>query len=323
MDLQDLLTAFDVRFVNDNMSVKASRAQQRRVQDIRPVSRGNDDNAFIDAESIHLYKQLVQGLFPLVMAAAKTGAPLSANRIDFIYEHDARCIFFGLLKQIAHAGSPYAHEHFHEIRTADGEKRHARLAGHRSGQQRLAGSGRSKEQDALGNPGSQIVELLRVFQKFDDFLQFFLRFFGSGHFSESHLDFFLIVQLGAAFAERHHLAAPALGLLHDKEPHPDEQQHGQQRGEQRRPPRWLRRLFRFDVNLLLAQGIDQRRIVGRNQRKFLTIFQFAADCIVDYRYPIDLLILHLLQKSSIGHFCLGRRLGGIIVDNRYGNNDDQ
>src|SRR5260221_12782441 len=44
---------------------------------------------------------------------------LTAYRIDFIHEDDARAVPFGLVKQVAHAACAHAHEHLHEFRTAD------------------------------------------------------------------------------------------------------------------------------------------------------------------------------------------------------------
>ena len=67
-----------------------------------------------------------------------------------------------LLEQVAHARRAHADEHLHELRAADGEERHARLAGDRLGEQRLAGAGRADEQDALRHPRAEPAVALRV-----------------------------------------------------------------------------------------------------------------------------------------------------------------
>ena len=79
----------------------------------------------------------------------------------------------------------------------------------------------------------------------------------------------------------------------------------------------------LDINFLFTQSINQRGVIGRNQRKFLTIFQFTANRVVHDSNLIDLLIFDLFQKRGIGHFGLGRRFCRIIVDNGYRDDDDQ
>ncbi len=148
-----------------------------------------------------------------------------------------------------------------------------------------------------------------MLEEFDNFLQFFLGFFRPGHIGEGDFDFFLIMQFGAAFAERHDFAAATLRLLHDKEPNTNQQQHRQQRRKQRCPPRRLRRQFGLDIDFLFPQDIDQSRVVGRNQGEFLTILKFAANRVFHDCYPIDLLILDLFQERGVGHLGLGRGLG--------------
>ncbi len=56
-----------------------------------------------------------------------------------------------LLEEVAHPRRAYAHEELDELRPADGEERHAGLAGDGAGQQRLAGPGRADQEHALGH----------------------------------------------------------------------------------------------------------------------------------------------------------------------------
>jgi len=46
VDLEDLLAAFDVGWVDRDAAVEATGAQQRRIEDIGSVGRGQDDDAF-------------------------------------------------------------------------------------------------------------------------------------------------------------------------------------------------------------------------------------------------------------------------------------
>ena len=72
MHLENLLTTLDIGIAYQDLTVEPARTQQRRVQNILAVGGGNDDDARIGAETVHLNQQLVEGLFPLVMTAAQT-----------------------------------------------------------------------------------------------------------------------------------------------------------------------------------------------------------------------------------------------------------
>ena len=98
MDVQDLPAALDVRQTHIDLAVKASRAQQRRVEDIHPVGGGQHHNAFVGTEAVHLHQQLVESLLTLVVAAAQTAAALAAHGVDLINKDDGRAILFGLGK---------------------------------------------------------------------------------------------------------------------------------------------------------------------------------------------------------------------------------
>src|SRR5471030_1141664 len=72
-----------------DMAVEAAGAQKRRVQHIEAVGGGDQDDAFIGLETVHLDQELVEGLFALVIAAAQAGAAMAADRVDFVDEDDA------------------------------------------------------------------------------------------------------------------------------------------------------------------------------------------------------------------------------------------
>jgi hypothetical protein len=88
--LQDLLATADIRQADDHLAVEASRAQQRGVEHVRAVGRGDDDHAVVGFEAVHLDQELVEGLLALVVAAAEAGAAMAAHGIDLVDEDDAR-----------------------------------------------------------------------------------------------------------------------------------------------------------------------------------------------------------------------------------------
>ncbi len=79
VNLQNALAPAHVRQVDRDLAIKAARAQQRRVQHIGPVRRGDDDDAFLRIEAVHLDQQRIERLLALVVAAAQA-VPAAAAR---------------------------------------------------------------------------------------------------------------------------------------------------------------------------------------------------------------------------------------------------
>ena len=74
MYLEDLLAASDVRKVHRELPVKSARAQQCRIEHVRPVGGSDNDYAILRVEAVHLNEQRVESLFALVVAAAEAVA---------------------------------------------------------------------------------------------------------------------------------------------------------------------------------------------------------------------------------------------------------
>src|SRR5215211_1666199 len=87
--LEDLLPALAVGAVDHDLAIEAARAEQRRVEDVRAVRGGDEDDVVLHLEAVHLHEQLVQRLLALVVAAAETGAAVAADRVDLVHEDDA------------------------------------------------------------------------------------------------------------------------------------------------------------------------------------------------------------------------------------------
>src|SRR5262249_31786883 len=66
---EDRLTALAIWSVDDHLAVKAAGAKQGRVQDLWPVGGRQHHDALLRVEAVHLDQELVQGLFPFIMAA--------------------------------------------------------------------------------------------------------------------------------------------------------------------------------------------------------------------------------------------------------------
>ena len=280
MDLEDLLAADDVGVRHDDLPVEAARPQQRRVEHVGPVGRGDQDHALVRLEPVHLDEQLVQGLLALVVAAAEPGAAMPADRVDLVDEDDAGRVLLALLEHVAHPAGADADKHLDEIRAGDREERHIRLAGDRARQQRLAGAGRADQQHALRDLAAEPLKFLRVLQVLDDLLEFLLRLVDAGDILEGDAADLLGQQPRAALAETHRPAAAALHLAHEEDPDADQQQHREprdQHAEQRRHVLVDRR--GGDPHALVDQPADQARIGRRVGAEGAAVGEMAGDVV--------------------------------------------
>ena len=199
--LENLLAAAQIRQRHHHLAVEPPGSQQRRIEHIGPVGGGDDDDPFVALKTVHFHQQLVQCLLALVVSAAQAGAPVAADRVDFIDKDDAWRVFLGLFEHIPNSGGADANEHLHEIRSRDGEKRHTRLAGNGLGQQGLAGSRQPDHQNAARNLAAEPLEFARIFEEVHQFDDLLLGFFHTGNIGERHLDLILTLQARPGFAE--------------------------------------------------------------------------------------------------------------------------
>ena len=244
MDLEDRDAALHVGAVEDDLAVEAARAKQRRVEDVGPVGGRDDDHVRVRVEPVHLDEDLVQGLLALVMGAAEARAALAADRVDLVDEDDARRVALGLVEQVADAAGADADEHLDELRAGDAEERDAGLTGDGSGHQRLAGSRRADQQHATRDPRTERVELLRVLQELDDFLELGLGLVDARDVGERDDRLVAEEHARAALAEAERLVVRALGLSHHEEDEPADDQDRQETRDQDADPAVVRCGFR-------------------------------------------------------------------------------
>ena len=176
---EDPLAAAHVGGIDHDLPVEAARPEQRRIEHVGPVGGRDEDDAVVRLEAVHLDQELVQRLLPLVVPAAEPGAAVPADRVDLVDEDDAGRVRLALLEEVAHPAGADAHEHLDEVRARHREEGTPGLAGHRLGEQRLAGARRAHQQRALGQPAAEPGELLRVLQELDDLLELDLGLVGA------------------------------------------------------------------------------------------------------------------------------------------------
>ena len=228
VDGEDALAALEVGTVDHDLAVEAAGTQQRRVEDVGPVGGGDQDDAGLGVEAVHLDQQLVQGLLALVVSTAEAGAAVAADRVDLVDEDDGGCVGLGLLEQVADPAGADTDEHLDEVGSGDRVERHAGLAGDGAGEQRLTGTGRAVEQHALGDLGADRLELRGVREELLDLVELLDRLVGAGDVGERGLRGVLADQLGLGLAEVHHPVAAALHRVHEEQQQADHQQDRQE-----------------------------------------------------------------------------------------------
>ncbi|MNF48606.1 hypothetical protein D3C84_298560 [compost metagenome] len=188
MHLEDLLTAADIGQADHHLAVEATRTQQRGIEHIRTVGRGDHDDAVIHLEAVHLHQQLVEGLLTLVVTTTQPGATMSTDGVDLVDEDDAGRVFLGLLEHVANAGRTHTDEHLDEVGAGNGEEGHLGFACNGLGQQGLTGTGRANHQHAARDTATQTLELARIAQELHQFADLFLGLVATGDVSEGGLD---------------------------------------------------------------------------------------------------------------------------------------
>src|SRR5436309_3272184 len=187
LKFQDTFPALHVGARHDHAPVEAAGTQERRVEDVGPVGGGDQNDALVGLEAVHLDEQLVQRLLALVVAAAEARPAVAADGVDLVDEDDAGGVLLPLHEEVAHAGGADADEHLDEVGARDGEEGHARLAGDGPGEERLAGAGRADQQHALRDAPAQPGDLPRVLQEGDDLLELLLGLVDPRHVVEGDL----------------------------------------------------------------------------------------------------------------------------------------
>ena len=278
VDLEDLLATDEIGIRDHDLPVEAAGAQQRRVQHVGPVGRGDDDDALVLLEAVHLDEQLVEGLLALVVAAAEARAAMASDRVDFVDEDDAGGVLLGLLEHVAHAACADADEHLDEVRAGNGEERHVGFTRNGSRGQGLAGARRPDQQNAARDAPAELLEFLRIAQELDDLLQILLGLVDAGHVLESDATLRLGEEFSFRLAETHGLAGPALHLPGHVDPQAEEQEDGQDaRNDRQEPIGAVGRRLGGDHHVLLEQRLDQRGVVRRVGLERAAVLHVAVD----------------------------------------------
>ena len=210
MHLQNTPPTTPIRTINHNLTIKPTRPQQRRIQNIRTIRSRNQNNIILQLKPIHLHQQLIQRLLTLIMPPTQTSPTMPPNRINLIHKHNTRRRLLRLLKQIPNTRRTHTHKHLHKIRTRNRKKRNPSLTSHSPRQQRLPRPRRPIQQHTLRNPSPQRLKLLRILQKLLNLMQLLNRLIRPSHIPKRHLRRIRRHPLRTRLPKTHHLRTTTL-----------------------------------------------------------------------------------------------------------------
>ncbi|MNQ60834.1 hypothetical protein D3C85_751330 [compost metagenome] len=328
MNLENLFATTDVRQTNYNLTVETARTQQRRVQNIGTVGRGNHDDAVIHLKAVHLNQQLVERLLALVVTTTHASTTMATDRIDFVDEDDAWSVFLGLLEHVANTAGTHADEHFDEVGAGNGEERYFGFAGDGLGDQGFTGTRRTHHQHTARNAATQALEFARIAQELDQFTDFFLGFVATGNVSQGRLHLIFGEQARLAFAEAHRPAlatGTALHLPHEEHEHGDDHQDREAGDQELGPDALLLRLLAFDHDVVVHEITDQTVVLNSrtNGLEAVAIRALAGNDIAVHGYALDLAILDLLDEVGIVEGLRLVRAGEVVHHRHQDSRDDQ
>src|SRR5574344_1923698 len=226
MDAENCFASLHIGAVHYNLTVKTTRAEKRRIKNVRTVRSRKHNESFFIVKAVHLNEKLVQRLFAFIITAEIVRTAFS-DGVYFINKDDTWSLFTRRLKQITHTACTYTYEHLNEIRTADTEERNAGFTCYCAGKKRFAGSGRSYKKDTFRNFSADIGVFFRLLEKVYNFYKFFLCFvnacnIGKTGFHIAFVDRFCTGLTGIEYAS--HAAAHAVPHLSENEKVHDQDQ---------------------------------------------------------------------------------------------------
>src|SRR5258708_6842168 len=183
---------------------------------------------------------------------------MAAHSVDFVDENNARRVLLALLEKVADAARAQTDKPLREVRTGDREERHIRRACNRPRQQSLYRARRSDQQHALRNAAAQLLELLRILQKLNNFLQLFLGLVRSRDVLKGRLLLLRRKQPRTGFAKAQRFVPARLHLPHQEQA--ESHQQNERRGvQQDQDPVPAAHFLHLDLNCFILQLLRKVR----------------------------------------------------------------
>ncbi len=262
------------------------------------------------------------------MTATQPGTTMTAHSVDLVDEDDARRMLFRLLEHVANTARTDTDEHLDEIRARDGEERHLGFARDRLGQQGLTGPGRTDHQNTARNTAAQALELTRIAQELDEFMNLFLGFITASDIGKGSLDLVFGKQACLALAEAHRAAlasGAALHLPHEEHEHGNDHQNREARDQQLGPDALLFRLLALDNDVVVDQIADQAVVLDSRADGLerLAVVALTDNHEAVDRHTLDPTFLDLLDEVRVVQRLRLVRGGEIVHHRDQNGGDDQ
>jgi len=196
---------------------------------------------------------------------------------------------------------------------------------------RLAGARGADQQQAARDAATELLELLRVLQEVDDFLDFLLGLVAAGDVGEGDLVVVLVEHARLALAEREGAAlAAALHLPHEVDPDADEQEHRPPADQQRHQERALLARLNVELDVVGDQVADQAAVeVGGGAADLAVIRGDGDDLGAALAFLDDGLLdpaaAHFLEEVRVAHDAGACRAAGVelLEDGEQNQRNDQ
>src|SRR5439155_1751985 len=161
VDLQDLLPSAPVRDADLDLAIEPTGSAQRRIDCLVPVRRADHDDLAAARKAVHQSEELRDDA-----SLDLTGHLFSfgGDRVELIDEEDARSVLLGLLELLAEALLALTVIFRHDFRALDGIEVRAGFIGHRLRDERLAGAGRTIEENPFRPIDPEALEQFRAFE---------------------------------------------------------------------------------------------------------------------------------------------------------------
>ena len=116
VNLEYLFSALEVGKLYGNATVESTGTRKCGIKHFGTVGCCKNDYSRVAFKAVHFGKELIERLLTLVVTAHTAVATLTADGVNFVNKHDARCFFLSLLKEVSYLGCTHTDEHFHELR---------------------------------------------------------------------------------------------------------------------------------------------------------------------------------------------------------------
>src|SRR5277367_172568 len=129
------------------------------------------------SKPIHLYKDLIQRLFPLIIAHTKfPPIPRFSNRIDFVDKDNRRLMTSCLSEQITYTRCSYTNKHFDKLGPRDRKEGDSSFARRSFCKECFSCSGGARKDCSTRDFGTETFVDLWFFEKLYEFDDFFFCF---------------------------------------------------------------------------------------------------------------------------------------------------